>query len=307
MGRNRPSNTQNRQFWQTGKMNNATYAQYFNRLTELSISMFDWQNLPDSVDPRYLELALFGDGHAIFFKDEVLGFLALRCMIGGTWDVYQIPNFRRAYATNGYQVELNPENSVIIYNNMIRTNSTLDVAVFANRLWELDRSIDVNAKAQKTPVLILCDEKQRLTMKNLYMKYEGNEPFIFGDNSLANYGDSLFRVLKTDAPYVADKLYTLKTQIWNEALTYLGISNVNVTKKERLITDEVQRNQGGTIASRYSRLESRRQACEKINKLFGLDIWVDYREDYRVSDEEYILPTDSEEDKMKEMVEGVEE
>lgn len=307
MGRNRPSNTQNRQFWQTGKMNNATYAQYFNRLTELSVSMFDWQNLPDSVDPRYLELALFGDGHAIFFKDEVLGFLALRCMIGGTWDVYQIPTFRRAYATNGYQMELNPENSVIIYNNMIRTNSTLDVAVFANRLWELDRSIDVNAKAQKTPVLILCDEKQRLTMKNLYMKYEGNEPFIFGDNSLANYGDSLFRVLKTDAPYVADKLYTLKTQIWNEALTYLGISNVNVSKKERLITDEVQRNQGGTIASRYSRLESRRQACEKINKMFGLDIWVDYREDYRTSDEEYVLPSDSEGEELREIAEEVKE
>lgn len=307
----RDRNTQNRQFWQTGRMNNATYAQYFNRLTELSISMFDWQNLPDSIDPRYLELALFGDGQAIFFKDEVLGYLTLRCMVGGTWDVYQIPNYRRAYATNGYQRELYPDDSVIIYNNMIRTNSTLDVAVFANRLWELDRAIDVNAKAQKTPVLILCDERQRLTMKNLYMKYDGNEPFIFGDNSLANYGDQIFRVLKTDAPYVADKLYQLKTQIWNEALTYLGISNVNITKKERLVTDEVQRNQGGTIASRYSRLEARRQACEKINKMFGLDIWVDYREDYRVSDDNYtVLDETEDEDTRKanqlfENIEGV--
>ena len=87
--------------------------------------------------------------------------------------------------------------------------------------------------------------------------------------------------MKTDAPYVADKLYTLKTQIWNEALTYLGISNINITKKERLITDEVTRNQGGTIASRYSRLQARRDACEQINKMFGLEIWCDYREDYQ--------------------------
>ncbi len=290
----KPINTQNRQFWETGRMNNATYAQYFNRLTELSISMFEWKNIPDTIDTRFLELALFGDGQAVFFKDDVLGFLALRCMIGGTWDVYQIPTMRRAYAANGYQMDLNPDNSVIIYNNLLRTNSTLDVSVFAKRLWELDRTIDVNCKAQKTPVLVLCDEKQRLTMKNLYMKYEGNEPFIFGDSSLANYGDSLFRVLKTDAPYVADKLYQLKTQIWNEALTYLGISNVNITKKERLITDEVQRNQGGTIASRYSRLEARRQACNKINKMFGLDIWCDYREDYRITEDNEIVNIENE-------------
>lgn len=268
----------NRQFWESGKYNNANFMQYFNRLTELSVSMFEWKNLPDTVDERFLELALFGDGMAVFFEDEVLGYLCLRTMIGGYLDVYQIPEQRTAYASNGYNKPLNSENSVIIFNNFLHTNSTLDVEVFSKRLWNLDRTIDVNSNAQKTPILLLCDETQRLTMKNLYMKYEGNEPVIFGDKSL-NPND--VKVLKTDAPYVADKLYQLKTQIWNEALTYLGISNINITKKERLITDEVTRNQGGTIASRYSRLETRRQACEQINKMFGLNIWCDYREDYQ--------------------------
>ena len=64
-------------------------------------------------------------------------------------------------------------------------------------------------------------------------------------------------------------------------MTYLGISNINVVKKERMITDEVTRNQGGTVASRYSRLESRRQACKQINEMFNLNIWVDYREDFQ--------------------------
>ena len=97
------------------------------------------------------------------------------------------------------------------------------------------------------------------------------------------------QVLTTEAPYVADKIYDLKTQIWNEALTYLGISNVNMQKRERMVSDEVIRAMGGVIASRYSRLESRRQACEQINRLFGLDIWVDYREDYREASKEMIL------------------
>ena len=47
-----------------------------------------------------------------------------------------------------------------------------------------------------------------------------------------------------------------------------------------MITDEVNRLQGGTIASRYSRLQARRQACEEINRMFDLDIWVNYREDF---------------------------
>lgn len=266
-------------FCQSLLMNNRTYIQYYNRLTELALSMFEWKNLPQSVDPRFLEMCLFGDGMSVFFEDEVLGFLALQVMIGGKLNVYRIPTDRRAYASNGYNKQLDETNSVIIFNNYLHTNSQLDVEMFSQRLYNLDRAIDVNANAQKTPVLIQCDEAQRLTMVNLYKQYEGNEPFIFGNKSLDVNG---IKVLQTGAPFVADKLYQLKTQIWNEALTYLGISNINTQKKERLITDEVTRNQGGVVASRYSRLESRRQACIQINEMFGLDLWCDYREDFQM-------------------------
>lgn len=265
-------------FVESAYMNNRTFQQYYNRLTELALSMFEWKNLPSSVDARFLEMCLYKDGKAIFFKDEVLGYLGLQCTINGELNVYRIPINRRAYAVNGYQKQLNENDSVIIYNNYIRTNSMLDVEMFSKRLYNLDRAIDVNANAQKTPVLIQCDENQRMIMKNLYKQYEGNEPFIFGAKGL---DANALKVLQTGAPYVADKLYELKTQLWNEALTYLGISNINTVKKERMIIDEVVRNQGGVVASRYSRLEARRQACKQINEMFGLDIWVDYREDFQ--------------------------
>ena len=267
-----------REFWESADLNNASYIQYYDRLTELSISMFEWRNLPDTVDPRFMELTLFANGMAVFFKDEVEDYLALQCAISGPLNVYRIPIRRRAYAVNGYNRELDDKNSVIIYNNMLHKNSMLDVRMFARELYNLDRAISVNANAQKTPILIRCDENQRLTLENLYMDYDGNKPVIYGDKGL---NPNALSVLKTDAPYVADKLYTLKTQKWNEALTYLGISNVNITKRERLITDEVTRNQGGTIASRYSRLQSRRMACAQINKMFGLNVQCDYREDYQ--------------------------
>lgn len=262
--------------------NGATYVQYYNRLMELSMSMFEWKNLPDTVDERYLELGLFSSGCMVFFKDDVIGELALNMTYQGGFDIYGEPTRRRAYSRyNQFQTTLDKDNSVIIWNNMLRTNSALDVQMFAYRLYNLDRIVDINTNAQKTPVLITCDEKQKLTMKNLYMQYEGNYPVIFGDNNLDIKSLS---VLKTDAPFVSDKIYDLKVKIWNEALTYLGISNINTTKKERMITDEVIRNQGGTIASRYSRLESRRRAVKKINKMFGLNITVDYREDFQSTD-----------------------
>ena len=279
------------EFGESAWRNKIAHDQYLERLTELAIAMFDWQNLPDTVDPRYMELALFSEGMSVFFEDEVLGFLCLKVMPDAPLNVYEIPMGRTAYAVNGYQKRLDDENSVIIYNNMLHTNSVMMVEMFATRLAELDRIVEINAQAQKTPVLVQGSETQRLTLKNLYKEYAGNAPVIFGDKNL---DINSLKVLKTDAPYIADKLYQLKTQIWNEALTYLGISNLNIQKKERLISDEAIRSQGGTIASRYSRLESRREAVEKINDMFDLDIRVDFREDFRQTDDEYMNEGESE-------------
>ena len=281
-------------FGESAKLNNLTYTQYVNRLTELSISMFKWEGLPDTVDERYLELHLFLNGSMLYFKDDVIGDLCLDCMPHGQLDVYGNPILRRAYSGyNNYNKLLKYTDSVIIWNNLMRTNSVLDVQMFARRLYNLDRIIDVNANAQKTPVLVQGTEKQRLTLLNVYKEYDGNSPVIFGDT---NIDLNSLKVLKTGAPYVSDKLYELKTQIWNEALTYLGISNVSFQKKERLISDEVIRSQGGTVASRYSRLTTRQKAAKEINKMFGTNISVDYREVFQVPDVDGYVKEGGEED-----------
>lgn len=269
-------------FEESAITNVTTFDFYVDRLTELAISMFEWKNLPDGIDERFLELTLFTDGQAVFFKDEIAEqYACLQVTTNGRLNKYRVPITRRAYAVNGYNKELTIDNSVIIYNNRLRQPGIRYTNMYAKRLWDLDRTIDVNAKAQKTPILVQCTEAQRLTLLNLYKDYDGNSPFIFGDKNLDLTG---LKSINTGAPYVADKIYTLKTQIWNEALTYLGISNINIQKKERLITDEVVRNQGGTIASRYSRLKARKQACEEINKMFGLNISVSYSEDFSLID-----------------------
>ena len=245
------------EFEESALMNNRTYLYYYNRFMELAISEFEWKNIPDSIDPRYLELGLFANGMMIFFIDEVMGYLCLRCVINGKFNVYRIPISRRAIAENGYNRQLDINNSVIIYNNLLHNNSKHSIELFAKRLYNLDRIIDVNANAQKTPVLIACPENERLTLENIYKEYDGNSPVIKGEKEIQ---PNTLRAISTGAPYVADKIYQLKTQIFNEALTELGISNINMVKKERMITDEVQRNMGSTLASRFSRLNARKQA-----------------------------------------------
>ena len=263
-------------FTESAIKNNRTYSYYFRTLTEIAISMFEWINLPDTVDERFLELTLYNDGQAVFFEDEVMGYLALQNITQGRLNIYRVPIFRRAFAVNGYQRKLSEDNSVIVYNNMLRMPCVQDIARFAERLYQLDSVVDVNARAQKTPILIRSSAARRLTVENLYKEYDGNAPVIYGDKSLDP--DSL-KVLKTDAPFVADKVYQLKVQIWNKALTYLGIPNINTQKKERMIVDEVSRQLGGTYASRFSRLNMRKQAADKINKMFGLNIGVRFRLD----------------------------
>lgn len=265
-------------FGESATVNNLTYMQYLNRLTELSVSMFEWKNLPPTVDARYLELHLFETGCMVYFNDDVIGNLCLDCLPSGRLDVYGNPVLRRAYSGyNNYQKMLKESNSVIIWNNYLHTNSVLEVKMFAKRLYNLDRIIDVNANAQKTPVLIQGTEQQRLTLKNLYKEFDGNSPFIFGDKNLDL---NSLKCLQTGAPYVCDKLYNLKQMYWNEALTYLGINNTGAQKRERMLSIESSQAQGGTISSRYSRLQSRREAVEKINAMFGTNIEVNYREDF---------------------------
>lgn len=275
-----------------------SFVKYRDQLMELGMSMISWdfsklsKEERNFLNERQIEMNEYYKGATVFFRDEELGaYLCLPVILAGPFDLDDVPKRRTAYAKNGYRKELNDENSVIIFNNFLRKPSCYTVNHYAGMLSDLEESIKVNCKAQKTPVLIACRENERLTMMNLYEQYDGNYPFIFGETDLNVKG---VRAISTGAPFVADKLYQIKMQIWNEALTHLGISNISYQKKERLVSDEVIRNMGGTIASRYSRLECRREAVDKIKDMFGIDISVDFREDYRQTDDENMIKNESE-------------
>lgn len=263
------------QFDESAYLNDVNYIRYFNTLKMIATSSFKYRNMPSSVDARFLELGLFNRGYMVYFYDEDLQrYLALNTTLGCELDVYNNPIFYTAYANNGYQVHLSNVNSVIIYNNYLKQPTLMMCEYFAKRLYDFDSVIDVNVRSQKTPILIACNESEKLAMKNVYMQYDGNQPVIFTYKDFITADN--FKVVNTQSPYVADKIYQLKSNIWNEALTQLGVTNTTVNKKERLITDEVQRSQGGVFACRNSRLKMRQECLDNVNKMFNLDIQVEF-------------------------------
>lgn len=258
--------------------NKITAYDYFLRLCEMSLATFKWNNLPDTCDVRYLELSLLTCGQAIFFKDDVTDdYLNMR-FVTESLDIYGNPDQRIAYSYDGkYTKFLDKTNSVAIYNNKLRNPFTLNLVAFAQRLENIDRTIDVNVLAQKTPMLLVGDQKQMLALRNVYKKYVGNEPVLFADKQINSVE---IKSIRTDAPYMADRLWSLKMDIWNEALTYLGVPNISINKKERMVTDEVNRTQGGVLLNRDVRLMERQKACEDINKMFGLNVSCEYNNEY---------------------------
>lgn len=260
-------------------VNNATYVDYLDRLKLVATSLFTWEGLDEVAGigaSRFLELALYENGRGVFFKDDELGYMALRVNPNDKFNVYMLPTKVICYSFE-YNKEKDFDDVVYIMNNNLQKPTLETLKLFAYRLYEVERTIDTNLLAQKTPILIEGDTKTILTLKNVYMQYSGNTPFIFG-NKQYDLSNKL-SVLKTDAPYLLDKLTLYKHEIWEECLTFLGINNANTDKKERLITDEV--NSNNELINYYLNCfyKTRKEACEQINKKYGLNIQIKLNKD----------------------------
>lgn len=274
----------NYQFVDNVLINDRTFIDYLERFKKVALSIFEWVNLPDSMNAMWLEKCLYYNGQASLLKDKKYGFINTNCCTNGELNIYGLPvnlncysfeysSNRKLYTglidglTDAQKEARDYYECILVQNNWDRIPTAGSMELFAYRLYEAERTADVNIKSQKTPVLLLVDEKQRLTMENMYMQYDGNKPFIFGDKN--NLNPDNLRAIQTDAPFIADKIIDYKKEIWNEALTFLGVNNIMVDKKERLITDEANSNNELINLNLQSYLAPRQEACKQFNEKFG--------------------------------------
>jgi hypothetical protein len=263
-------------------LNVLTANDYYDRLRLIAMSIFEWNGLPESCDARFLEKTLYTYGQAIFVEDKTLGYLTLKCTPSSQLNYYDIPLSYNAFGMD-YNKEYKTSECVVIRNNFLERPTDWSIVLFSTRLTEAERTIDTNIKGQKTPFIVRCDNKDLLTMKNIIKQRDDNELTLFGSKSL---NLDAIKVFPTVSPFVADKLQEYKQQIWNEALTFLGVNNDggNTQKRERMITDEVNANNEIINLNAKTMLKTREEACRLINEKFGLSVSVRMKDISEIND-----------------------
>lgn len=257
-------------------LNSATYTDYLERMKKIALSMFEWQNLPDTMNSRYLEMCLYYKGQAALLKDDTYGFINTQAADSGYINIYGLPTLLNcwSYSYNSQRNLYVPDSDdtasdscILVMNTFERVPTCSTIELFAKRLAEAQRTVDINVNAQRTPVLVLTDKNQEFSLRNLYAQYEGNSPVIYADRNQLN--TDAIRTIDTQAPMIVDKIMDYKREIWNEFLSTLGISNLS-EKRERMVTAETDSNNELVNLNLQSFLVPRQQACEEFNKLFNL-------------------------------------
>lgn len=268
------------------------YIHYYDYLRSLVYQLIEWEGLPNTVDPRYFEKVLHENGYIGFYKDPDFNFLAVEGAVSGRLDNYHnplqfhanTPTYQKTFNLYHYQGDETRTKmtangdfisvprkklGLVCYNNDIHKSSLPVVDLFAQDLAELKQIIRINQNAQKTPVAIKANQNNRLSMQVLFNQVDGNAPVIITDES---YDIEGLKAIDLRAPVVFPQLNDQKNNVWNEFMTWLGIDNTNLQKKERMVTAEVDGNQDQVQNSANIFLKSRLEFAKRANELYGLHL-----------------------------------
>ncbi len=244
-----------------------TYNMYFRQMLTLAENVFEFKNLPEYIDVSFLNKTLLRKGRIAFFEDEVLGLIALPFNDGGAYDVYGRPTTIEVFGDNAYHRILKKDEYVIMYDNNGRYPLYLDICQMAERISLCVRTEDINMVHQRTPRVWKTTNEKELSLKRAINEIDSMQESVVTYDSLDI--EDMNAVL-APAPYVSDKIDQHLRELWAEFFRLIGVANLQEQKRERVIVDEMIASQGGTIASRFSRFEPRKNAIDKINNKWNL-------------------------------------
>jgi len=256
--------------------NKNSFVYYYYWIKLLCMTMFKWKNLPNGCDSDFIERKLFENGRVIFAKNKKYDIINLT--LGEHYDinVYDKPIIYKGFAGD-FEMECDFNNSYIIQNNILNLPTMPIACFFADKISKVDRVYDVNLLGQKTPLIFKASPEEIYTLEQIINDIYSNVPILKTKNNF-NLNEKI-EVLKTEVPYLLDKLRDDKLSVMSELLTFIGINNVNITKKERLVTAEAEGNNELTEMDLQIFLSKRQEGAEKVNELFGTNIEVECRKD----------------------------
>lgn len=246
------------------------YTFYFKKFQRLLMSMFEWKNLPDKISYRFLEDKLFHNGLVIFFKSKRLGFYVVSQAMPIGLNDYEEPTGYHAYGINRINEYVKPQDCVVIWNDMFMEGSIGNVNYFSKSMSNIKKTIDVNLEQLKNPYIITCPEGQRETIKQIMKQKTDGVPYIFANDDIHDL--MKVNVFNLQIQNHTKELTDIKNATENEALTFFGVNNVNVLKRERLVTGEAEQNDEQIEIYKNSMYKARKKAVKEINEKFGLEV-----------------------------------
>ena len=257
----------------------------------------------ETVNVRYLEQTLFRNGLSIFFKDEAFGFLSLAGSGAGNLNYENEPTmFQPVGAGQSWKALKAEEECVPIWSNYARVPDIDIVMIYASRFANLDRTVEINSKGMRQPKVVVSNDDMRLTMRNLNRQIDEGQNQVEVTTGMGDLLSNIFALDNGPDPLTIEKEQLANNREWNKCMTLLGIDNSNQDKKERLVSDEVDANNGQIESFRYVNLNARKIACEKINKLYGLDVdveyWTDDLHDTKMRDAENAEENEGDDDEL---------
>ena len=250
---------------------NAIFNHYLTDLCNMAQSSINWVgDVPIEIPEMKLEEYLLFNTHAVFFKDDVLDrFLVLPAVDTGMLDPNGLPKQVQAYGIGvKYDIDLTKGEGVLIYDNYNRTSILPDLCMYAKRMTDTLITTDVNLAQQRIPLLFRTSKQGKVNIDRAMQAQEAGAYSCVVDNALPT---DIAELMYQPVPYIADKLQIELEKIWAEALTFIGIVNVD-EKAERLNAFEVGSQIEEVVAHLNTRLKPRKDACRKIKELYGLDI-----------------------------------
>lgn len=249
---------------------------YLSYLFNISLNMFEYSDMPKSVDTFYLEFIMQTRGLCIIIDDERFGATALECTIGGKLNHYYMPTAYRGVDPTGELTGVyNAEDVILFKNSPLYAPLLQQLQYYAKQLALASETINVNLDAQWTPYIIQGDKRMLNQFNNFMKKVRAGVRAIFTAKNLDLM--SMLQVLPTQAPFVAMDVNDVKQTILRECMTFLGIDNANQDKRERVQSAEVYANNTQIIASRNIWLAERQKAVDAFNQKFGTNVKVSFR------------------------------
>lgn len=248
-------------------------------LYRLALSRIEWRNLPKEIPDFAIEEKLIREGSAIFFNagDEDNPVYVVTSVGGGdVVDIYNQPLTYRA-TTALWERDVAAEDCAIIFDSLSRIPILRTLNDYAYDLSELDHSASTNVRQQRWGIIVSGPEGALADAAKIKREIEEGKPVTVRIKAMDDVGGVTVSSMSAGAPYVADKLYSTKQELLGEVYSYLGIMNVGRDKQQYMNLGEVSLNDDAVNRIREDLLAPRREACERINELFGLEVEVDWR------------------------------